>query len=151
METSSIPDDVRALIGRTRTRSHYITELEIIRFAQATGNSITRLNGEIQAPLLFTQALAYEPAPIDELPEDGSPWEPSVPLPGARTVGGSSEYQIFRRVRAGDTITISSCLKDVYAKHGRKGVFYCVVVETHFADAAGDPVAHELATFIKMV
>lgn len=151
MEISSIPDDVRALIGRKRTRSHYVTELEIVRFAQATGNTIIRHGGEIEAPLLFTQALAYEPVPVDQLPEDGSPWEPNVPLPGARTVGGSSEYEIFRRVRVGDTITISSCLKDVYAKHGRKGLFYCVVVETNFADAEGEPVARELATFIKMV
>jgi hydroxyacyl-ACP dehydratase HTD2-like protein with hotdog domain len=151
MEIGSIPDEARALIGRKRTRSHYVTEQEIIRFAQASGNNITRLEGGIQAPLLFTQALSYEAVPLEQLPADGSPRELDVPLPAARTVGGSSEYEVFRRVRAGETIDISSSVKNVYSKQGRTGVLYFVEVETHFSDAKGEPVAHELATFIKKV
>ncbi len=102
----SIPEEVRALIGVKRTRSHYVTEHEIMRFAQATGNSVSRSGGVIEAPLLFPQALAYEAVPLDQLPADGSPRELDVPIPAARTVGGSSEYVIHRRVRAGETVTI---------------------------------------------
>lgn len=149
MEIGSIPDETRALIGRKRTRTHQVTEQEIIRFAQATGNDITFLDGTMEAPLLFTQALSYEAVPVDELPADGSPRELDVPLPAARTVGGSSEYEVFRRVRAGETIEISSSLRNVYSKQGRTGVLYFVEVETNFSDANGAPVAQELATFIK--
>ena len=147
----SIPEEVRALIGVKRTRSHYVTEHEIIRFAQATGSSISRSGGVIEAPLLFSQALAYEAAPLEQLPADGSPRELHVPIPAARTVGGSSEYVIHRRVRAGETVTIESSLKDVYTKQGRSGVLYLVVVETRFTASDGKSIAHEIATFIKRV
>lgn len=151
MANGSIPEEARALIGRKRTRSRYVTEEEIIRFAQATGNDVNRIDGQIEAPLLFTQALAYEAIPVEELPADGSPKELDVPLPAARAVGGSSEYEIFRRVRAGETINITSSLKNVFSKQGRSGMLYFVEVETDYADAKGDPVARELATFIKKV
>lgn len=147
----SIPEKAKALIGLKRTRSHYVTEEEIIRFAQATGNDVKQVDGHIEAPLLFTQALAYEAIPVEDLPADGSPKELDVPLPAERAVGGSSEYEIFRRVRAGETINITSSLKNVFSKQGRSGMLYFVEVETHYADTKGDPVARELATFIKKV
>lgn len=149
MEIGLIPDEVRAEIGRERLRSHYVTEQEIIRFAQASGNKMNVVDGVIEAPLLFTQALSYEAVPIEQLPADGSPKELDVPLPAARTVGGSSEYEFFRRVRAGETINITSALKNVYSKQGRTGVLYFVEVETRFSDVNGEPIASELATFIK--
>ena len=149
MDSGLISNEVQAQIGRKRIRTHHVTEHEIIRFGQATGNSVSRVDGVLEAPLLFSQALAYESVPVEELPPDGSPREPHVPIPADRTVGGSSEYEINRRIRAGEVITIESTLKDVYSKHGRSGVLYFVVVETRFTDSAGEPVAYELATFIK--
>ena len=73
MEIGLIPDEVRAEIGRERLRSHFVTEQEIIRFAQASGNKMNVVDGVIEAPLLFTQALSYEAVPIEQLPADGSP------------------------------------------------------------------------------
>jgi 3-methylfumaryl-CoA hydratase len=146
----SIPEGVRALVGVTRTRHVVVSAGEIERFAQAVGATVTRRAGTLEAPLLFCQALAFEPVSIAELPADGSPRELDVPdLPARRTVGGSSEYVIHRPVRAGETVTVKSQLKEVTSKHGKSGELFMVVVETSFTDALGRPIASELATFIK--
>ena len=149
--SASIPEQARALIGVKRIRQHQVSEDEIIRFAQAIGDDVTGSRDGLEAPLLFCQALSYEAVPPEQLPADGSPRELDIPIPATRTVGGSSEYVIRRRVRAGETVTIESSLKDLYTKQGKSGILYCVVVETRFTDADGKPIAHEVATFIKRV
>ena len=149
MSSIPVPEGVRAMIGVTRVRSHKVNESDIVRFAQAIGERVSDRGGVLEAPLLFYQALAYEAVPIEELPEDGSPRELDVPIPATRTVGGSSEFIIHRRARAGETLTVATSLKDVIPKRGKSGVLYLVVVETCFTDAAGVLVAREIATFIK--
>ncbi|MEY4762493.1 MAG: hypothetical protein RLZZ200_2349, partial [Pseudomonadota bacterium] len=129
------------------------------RFAQAIGASdrihydaefarSTRY-GCIVAPPLFCQSLTYEDVPSDQLPPDGSPVELDVPIPATRAVGGSSHYRVLRLVRAGESITVKSCLKDVTLKQGRAGPLYAVVVETRFFDSDGSLVAEETATYLK--
>jgi hypothetical protein len=54
-------------------------------------------------------------------------------------------------VRAGETITVTSQLKDIYTKQGKTGLLYMVVVETRFDDASGAPVASETATYVKRI
>ncbi len=149
MECTQVLGKAASLIGSTRERSHYVTEQEIIRFAQASGCPFKRIGDEIEAPLLFTQALTYEALPLEELPPDGSPRELDVPIPATRTVGGSSEYEIFRKLRAGELVTIRSSIRNISARKGRSGVLYLVEVETCFSDATGETVARELATYIK--
>lgn len=149
--SDSLPAAVRALIGVTRTRRHLVTEHEVRRFAQAIGEPVPEAppGQSLVAPPLFCQALAYEDVPLEALPADGSPRELDVPLPAHRTVGGSSEYTLHRAVRSGETVTITSRLKDVYPKQGKTGLLFMVVVETTFTGADGQPIASELATFIK--
>ena len=151
MVDESIPEQVRKLIGIKRIRQHRVNESEIVRFAQAIGETISNSGGVLEASLLFCQTLTYEEVPLELLPPDGSPKELDVPIPAARAVGGGSEYVVLRRVRAGETVTIESSLKDVYTKQGKSGMLYFVVVETRFDDAAGKPIARETATFIKRV
>lgn len=156
---SDVPDEVRRLIGVVKRRRHEVTARDIKRFAQAIGETNpvhwdeefarASRHGGIVAPPLFCQSLTYEDVPLEELPPDGSPLELAVPLPATRTVGGGSEYTVHRLVRPGDVIEISSTLKDVYAKQGRSGPLYMVVVETTFTDAQNQPVASEVATYIR--
>lgn len=149
MDIEAVPERALAMVGQTRTRSHHVTEHEIMRFAQASGCKAAWRGNVLEAPLLFTQALTYESLPVDQLPPDGSPRELDVPLPASRTVGGSSDYEIFRKIKAGETITITSSVKDIKAKQGRSGLLFLVEVETRFADADGDEVAVEVATYVK--
>ncbi|HTP38048.1 MAG TPA: MaoC family dehydratase N-terminal domain-containing protein [Steroidobacteraceae bacterium] len=157
----AIPEAARALIGVKKTRQCEVTRRDIRRFAQAIGATDrvhydedyarTTRHGGIVAPPLFCQSLTYEDVPPSQLPADGSPLELFVPIPAQRAVGGGSEYTIQRLVRAGETITVTSQLKDLYTKQGKSGLLYMVVVETLFADATGAPVAAETATYIKRV
>jgi acyl dehydratase len=157
--SEAIPASVRDQIGVERTRQVRVTAHDIKRFAQAIGatdpihydeeHARTTRHGRIVAPPLFCQALTYDDAPVDELGPDGSPVEINVDIPAQRTVGGSSEYRINRLVAAGETITVTSRLADVYAKQGRSGPLYMVVVQTDFRGETGDLVASETATYIK--
>jgi acyl dehydratase len=156
-----IPAEARALIGVKKVRRCEVTRRDIKRFAQAIGASDrvhydeayarTTRHGAIVAPPLFCQSLTYEDVPPDQLPADGSPLELSVPIPAQRAVGGGSDYTIHRLVRAGEVITVTSQLKDVYTRQGKSGLLYMVVVETVFEDERGEPVAAETATYIKRV
>lgn len=158
-EAAVLPPEVTALLGVVQTRQVEVTRRDIKRFAQAIGAddpvhfdeeyARNTRHGGIVAPPLFCQSLTYDDVPAAELLADGSPKELDVPIPAKRTVGGGSEYTIHRRVRAGETITVSTCLKDVRIKQGKSGVLYLVSVETHFTDVHGEPVAAEVATYIK--
>ncbi len=156
-----IPAEARALIGVRKVRRCEVTRRDIKRFAQAIGATDrvhydeayarTTRHGTIVAPPLFCQSLTYEDVPPEQLPADGSPLELHVPIPAQRAVGGGSEYTIHRLVRAGEVITVTSQLKDIYTKQGKSGPLYMVVVETLFEDERGEPVAAETATYIKRV
>jgi acyl dehydratase len=157
--STEVPESVQALIGVEKTRRVQVTSNDIKRFAQAIGatdpvhydeeHARTTRHGRIVAPPLFCQALTYDDVPVDELGADGSPVEINVDIPAQRAVGGSSEYRINRLVTAGETVTVTSRLADVYAKQGRSGPLYMVVVETDFRGEAGDLIASETATYIK--
>ena len=157
--SSSLPESVTSRIGVSKTRRYQVTARDIKRFAQAIGETDpvhfdeayarTTRYGTIVAPPLFCQTLTYEDVAPEQLPADGSPVELDVPIPATRAVGGSSEYTIERLVRAGEVITVTSTLRDVATKQGRSGTLYLVVVETRFVAADGEPVATEVATYIK--
>ena len=148
-------------IGVEKVRRRTATSHDIRRFAQAIGATDavqfdaayarTTRHGTIVAPPLFCQALTYDDVPPESLPADGAPLELCVPIPAQRAVGGGSDYTVHRLVRAGETIVVTSRLKDIYTKQGRSGLLYFVVVEWRFDDEAGAPVACETATFIKCV
>lgn len=158
---SMISEDILAMIGVGKVRQYDVTERDIKRFAQAIGEAnpihfdgdyAKRTKyGTIIAPPLFCQMFTFEDVPADLLPSDGSPIEIDVPLPTKRTVGGASSYEIFQPVRAGDQITAKSTLRDVFAKEGKSGRLYFVVVETEFSNQKKEPVARETATYIKRI
>lgn len=149
------------MIGTEKVRQYEVTKKDIRRFSQAIGETNPIHFDEdyakgteyvtIVAPPLFCQMFAFEDVSPDRLPGDGSPMEIDVPLPAKRTVGGASSYEIFKRVRAGDQITVKSTLKDVFTKQGRTAKLYFVVVETEFSNQDDEPVARETATYIKRV
>jgi acyl dehydratase len=159
LDRGDIPAEALARIGLEQVRTYEVTAREIRRFAQAVGETnpihqdeeyaASTPEGGLVAPALFTQVFTYDDIDPALLPADGSPKELDVPLPTDRAVGGGSEYEIFAPVRAGDVLTVSRKLKDVYSKNGKSGQLFFVVVETEFRTEAGAPVARETATYIK--
>jgi acyl dehydratase len=151
--------DVSTMIGVEKVRQYDVTKRDIKRFAQAIGEEnpvhfdedyakSTRY-GTIVAPPLFCQIFTFEDVHPNRLPSDGSPIEIDIPVPAQKVVGGGSSYEILQRVKAGDKITARSTLKDVYAKEGRSGRLYFVVVDTEFSNQKNEIVARETATYIK--
>jgi acyl dehydratase len=156
---NTVQEDLSAVISVEKVRHYIVTKRDIKRFAQAIGETnpiyfdenYTKSikHGVILAPPLFCQIFTFEDVPPDQLPNDGSPIEIDVPIPAKKTVGGASSYEIFRRVKAGDQITVKSILKDVFTKQGKSGTLYFIVVETEFTDQENKLVAKETATYIK--
>jgi len=156
---AEISEKVRAMIGEEKVRRYEVTARDIRRFAQAIGEVNPLYLGEddvetvertaLVAPPLFCQVFSYEDVPVSQLPADGSPVELDVPIPARRAVGGASSYDIFQPVKAGDTITARSTLRDVFTKQGRSGRLFFIVVETQFSNQNDRQVARETATYIK--
>ncbi|MFN0064036.1 MAG: MaoC family dehydratase N-terminal domain-containing protein [Myxococcaceae bacterium] len=150
--SAHVTDGSQESLGVLRQRRVVVTARDIQRFAQATGCAVETLpDGTLLAPPLFFQSMAFEEVPHEKLPADGSPTELDVPLPARRTVGGGSEYTLYRRVREGETVTVASKLRAVERKQARSGELFVVQVETSFASDAGEPLAREVASFIKKV
>lgn len=148
----ALPPEIWHRIGLTRRRRVEVTLRDIRRFAQAIGEPCPRpFEGHVEAPALFCQALMYEDVEPAELPPDGAPLEIDIGLPNARTVGGSSDFRIARRLRAGDVIDVESVVREIEVKKGRSGRLYLVSVETRFTDASREEVARELATYVQRI
>ncbi len=125
---------------------HYeVTARDIRRFRQAIGEP----GDDGVAPPLFCQVMAYRDADPGELGHDGAPMELRAALDEARTVGGASDFTVHRPVRAGERIEVRVTLLGAKRKLGRQGPLDLVEVETVYADAAGAPVARELATYVQ--
>jgi hydroxyacyl-ACP dehydratase HTD2-like protein with hotdog domain len=138
-------------IGVEHTRCYEVTPRDVRRFAQAIGADEPQPanDGALVAPALFCQMFMFEDVPVEQLPPDGSPRELDIPIPAKRTVGGSSEFEIFGLVRSGDTITVRSALCDVTTKDGKSGPLYLVTIETSFFNQHRELVARERATYVK--
>lgn len=122
-----------------------VTARDIRRFRQAIGEP----GDDGVAPPLFCQTMAYRDADPAELGPDGAPVELRAALDEARTVGGASDFTVHRAVRAGERIEVRVTLLGATRKQGRQGPLDLVEVETVYADAAGAPVARELATYVQ--
>lgn len=135
-----------------RCHRHLVTERDIRHFRQAIGESDPAGHGQCDpatAPLLFCQMFAYEDVSPEALLPDGSPRELRVPVPAERTMGGNSDFEFFSSVRAGDEITVTTMLKQIYQREGRSGTLFFVEVQTDFVNQESVLVARETATYVK--
>jgi len=136
---SWITDELRATIGKiTRSSTGIATKAQIKRFAQAVGDcnplytnqeyAQKSIHGGLIAPPLFDgDCLDYGGAETeyDILPNGSRGGQPGqdVPLPKEliETLDGGSEYSIYRRIHAGDEITSTWKIVDIYEKVGKRG------------------------------
>lgn len=152
------PTERRPLAPAHRTATNQVSARDIRHFAQAIGEGHPRFHGEgplvddgspMAAPPLFGQIFAFADLAIDEMPVDLSPIEAAVDVPAERTVGGSSRFELFEPICAGDTITSVTEQGDVRKKTGSSGDLYLVTVETSFYNQNGVLVCREEATYVK--
>lgn len=136
-----------------------VTARDIKRFAQSIGdnnplyfdeNYAKQTSfGSIIAPPLFCQCMTFEDVPLIELADDLSPAELKVDLPVTKTVGGESRYALYRNIRPGDVINVSSQVKEIMRKQGKSGTLFLVSIHSRFVNQLGESVAEELATYVQ--
>lgn len=120
-----ITDEMRKIVGVESEPSIYEIEKEPIRrWAEAIGdpNPLYRDEeyarrskyGGVIVPPGFLGNYAY---PV----KTGKP-APRVKLPFSRALAGGNEYEFFKPVRAGEVITATTRLADIYERQGRPGI-----------------------------
>ena len=75
--------------------------------------------------------------------------ELDIPLPVSRAMGGGGEVELFKRIRPGDRVRVVSLIRDIYAKAGKSGPLYFIVLETSYYNQADELTARDTATVIK--
>ncbi|PHS71256.1 FAS1-like dehydratase domain-containing protein [Alloalcanivorax xenomutans] len=127
-----------------------ISRGDLKKYAVATGQRLERyLNGD-EAPLLYLFAAMMPVVPLDRLLPDGRQPDSGLmpPLPLNRVMAGGSEYQVHRKVYAGDVLVCRQKFVEVFEKTGAEGPLLFLVFENRFETRDGEPVVTERLTRI---
>ena len=106
------------------------------RFAAAIGDPNPRWLNE--APPTFLVALAPASYHAPEAEEYGKGW-----------LNGGNRFELIEPVRAGDVITATSTIAEVYEKSGSSGSLLFIVFETAYVNQGGATVARVRGTAIR--
>jgi acyl dehydratase len=135
--TASVIDRLRARIGvDARPVEATVESGHLKRFAEAIGDPNPRWLEE--APPTFLVALAPAMLHLAEAEEYGKGW-----------LNGGNRFEYFEPVRAGDRITATGRVADVYEKSGSSGGLLFIVFETDYVNQHGKLVARLRGTAIR--
>jgi hypothetical protein len=138
-------------VGRTDIQkyAHAIGESDPVYFdadaARAEGYA------DIVAPPFFPYVIRMHAAHVvgrDHLEPDGSASADVPPLPTTRAMAGEITIDLGEQVVAGDQITVTKRIVDMYEKEGRSGPLVFVTQEFTFTNQRGELVARERFTRI---
>jgi 3-methylfumaryl-CoA hydratase len=148
---SIVTDEIRSKIGASLPPFQFqINRNDVRKYAVATGQRQTRFLSGDEAPLLFLFSALMPVLPLDKLRPDGHvPDNPLIPeLPLKRIMAGGSEFDVRGRLRAGDILTCTQTLVDIYEKQGAEGPLVFLVFENRFDNEKGESVVIERLTRI---
>ena len=135
--TTSVIDRLRARIGTQGPSTEATVEAgHLRRFAEAIGDPNPRWTSE--APPTFLVALAPASLHLAEAEEYGKGW-----------LNGGNRFEYFEPVRAGDRITATGQVADVYEKTGSSGSLLFIIFETDYVNQHGRTVARLRGTAIR--
>ena len=161
-----LPEEVTKFIGQIMGASIFEVEKEVIRrFADAVDDSNPLYwdeeyakksrYGSIIAPPGFISSPWFSGRPTKWGRRDMTSSEETACLRPAlakagygRLLDGGMEYELFCPVRAGDTITTSSMIKDIIGREGQTGKMAFVIIDTVYTNQNGDLVAKTRQTSI---
>jgi acyl dehydratase len=146
-EGAVLTTEMRALLGLESAPATYeVSKWDIARFACAIGDpnplytdeAAARRSrfGSLIAPPTFLRSLLPGPAPR------------SFPEPFSHILDGGSKFRFLLPVRAGDSITVTRNLKDLFVKSGRLGEMLFKIRETRYVNQLGQLVATQESTTI---
>ncbi len=159
---STITDEARRWAQRPfAERTFQVGRNDIMRFAYAIGAtdavhtdvSAARTAGyrDLLAPAYFPYTLRMHASNLTErhnLELDGSASEDVPPLDTKRAMAGETEIEFGSPVFAGDVITVSKRIVDLYEKHGRSGTMVFVKTEFKYSNQHDEIIMSERFTRI---
>ena len=137
MEAEAVVERLKARVGVAAPPVSATVEAgHLKRFAEAIGDGNPRWLTE--APPTFLVALAPGSLHLPEAEEYGRGW-----------LNGGSAFEYLEPVRAGDSITATGRVADVYEKRGASGNLLFIIFETEYVNQHGRTVARLRATAIR--
>lgn len=134
---ATVIERIRARIGVDGPPSTATVEAgHLKRFAEAIGDPDPRWLEE--APPTFLVALAPVSMHLREAEEYGRGW-----------LNGGNRFEYFAPVKAGDRITATGRVADVYEKSGGSGKLLFIIFETDYVNQSGTLVAKIRGTMIR--
>ena len=161
-----LPEEVTKFIGQVSGTSIFEVEKEVIRrFADAVDDSNPLYwdeeyakkskYGSIIAPPGFISSPWFSNRPTKWPKRDATASDATAGLRPAlanaglgRGLDGGMEYEFFAPVRAGDTITAESTIKDIIEREGSTGKMAFIISETTYTNQNGELVAKARGTSI---
>jgi hydroxyacyl-ACP dehydratase HTD2-like protein with hotdog domain len=137
-------------IGRSLPpRQELVARREIRKYAIATSQRQRKFLDGDEAPPMFHLALFWDVVELDQLTPDGVSIDSLLPrFPLEKAMAGGLKIDYHQPIRAGDLLTATRTLTDIYEKQGSQGplIFYEVVMEV--VNESGEPVLTEKTTRI---
>ena len=138
-------------VSRTDTQrfAYAVGETDPVYFDVAAARSAG--HPDLLAPLYFPYTIRMQNANFvgaDGLEPDGSATADVPPLPTDRAMAGETIIEFGAPIHAGDTLTLTKRITDLFEKEGRSGTLVFVTTEFLFTNATGDQVFRELFTRI---
>jgi acyl dehydratase len=162
-ETSLIPDEARAMIGRETGRaSGRVVKQEFQRWAAAVKDrnplyfdaDFARAHGyrDVVMPPMYLSNVTLGVADLDALRPDGIPGgggRSDLPLPNTpRRMAGGENITFHQPVYDGDVLTSVRVVEKIEEKHGRSGAFVLVTSRTSYVNQDGVTVAEAVSSMI---
>ncbi len=145
-----LSSELLANIGRcSEPRQELVARREIRKYSIATSQRQRRFLDGDEAPPMFHVALFWDVVELDQLTTDGVSIDGLLPkFPLERAMAGGLKIEYHQPIMAGDLLTATRTLTDIYKKQGSQGplIFYEVVMEV--VNESGEPVLTEKTTRI---
>lgn len=142
--------ELLANIGRSsQPRQELVARREIRKYAIATSQRQRKFLDGDEAPPMFHVALFWDVVELDQLTPDGVSIDSLLPrFPLERAMAGGLKIDYHQPIMAGDLLTATRTLTDIYEKQGSQGplIFYEVVMQV--VNESGEPVLTEKTTRI---
>jgi acyl dehydratase len=130
----------RSILGKEFVLGTFpVTEEMIHAYARAVGDTDPRYRDTAAAKDGPAGGLIAPPIFYDTFRGDQMP-DPKVKF-GKVTFNAGQRCEFYAPIRPGDTITMKTCVTDVYEKTGRTGKMVFIVRETTYENQQGEKVA----------
>ena len=150
-QDSVITDEMRAAVGVESEPSVYEIEKEPIRrWAESIGDPNPLYRDEEYAKKKGYKSIVAPPAFIAQyaFPTKVGGSKATFRSPFTRNLNGGNEYEVFKPIVAGDTITATRKIADMRERAGRMGTMLIIIQESTFKNQDGEIVAKARSTGI---